>query len=186
MQRIATVLLLALLTLGIGDKSQRPRPERIGEPVESPHEWQTVDFDCEPLTVCWQDAGFGYCAEDVTLVPTGLPEFGSLSIASAAPCVSDEEPSFLLRFDPPMDTIVVFGLTRHPDSDRDRVRLDCWRPGDIIGDPATAVVIEPPYPMEFGEVRPEGRLGGMTQFDGVAACRVYGILGSVSTPPAGQ
>ncbi len=164
-------LVLSVLALVAVDKTQRR-----GGPIESPPSFKTIGFECEDLDICWTQAGFYICAEKATFVNTELIEFGNNSIASSASCTSEEEPSFLLTFNPPMDTIAVLSLTLHPDSDLDRPQLYCWQPGELVGDESVAILFEPSQPMPLGDIYTVGTIGFATQYDGVTACRVYGIV----------
>lgn len=166
--------MLLLATLGM--KPAEDRGVHREAVVASAFEF--TDFGCLHATLCWSTAGFDLCAEDAAIVEGRLsPDVCAVEAtppSEEAGATTEAEPSFMLTFDPSMDSIFWIVLEQRVDNVRDRVRMSCWTDADDIGDDSVAVVIESAAPMQPGEVYANGRLGFLTEYAGVAACRIDG------------
>lgn len=106
--------------------------------------WERTQFDCRDGTACWDVAGYQLCTD------------------------------YILRFNPPMTSIVALKLMQPAGAMRDRPGVHCWTPGEDVGDETQGFLLEPADPMEPGEIYEEARMRFTAGPGGVAACRIYG------------
>lgn len=164
--------IFVISVVGAGTKPEDRSPHREAAPVGG---WEFTTFDCLHSSICWDTAGYTLCAEGAEIVDTGIEEFGDRSL-SPTTCGAADEPSFMLRFEPLMTSIMVLELTLPTDSLLDRAKMFCWADAADVGDESLAVLLEPAQPMAPGEVLTEGRMRYESGPAGFAACRIYGVV----------